>query len=117
MTAKSWNSGAMKCEHCRAADNKHGFQATEMGTTIKNLLGTARPQNLCLISLLSTTGKQFENLIFRTIQRHIEKTNLLNASRFGFSAYNSAAFKLMRLTEDITLNVDGNDIVGHRESL
>jgi hypothetical protein len=36
------------------------------------------PQNLCLISLLSTTGKPFEKLILRIIKNHTEEVNLLN---------------------------------------
>jgi hypothetical protein len=42
------------------------------------------PQNLPLISLLSTTGKLFENVILKIVQRHIEERGLLHASQFGF---------------------------------
>jgi hypothetical protein len=42
------------------------------------------PQNVRLISLLSTTGKLFEKLSLRTIQKHIEERNFLNASEFDF---------------------------------
>jgi hypothetical protein len=42
------------------------------------------PQNLLLISLLSSTGKLFEKLILRIIQKHTEERNSLNASQFSF---------------------------------
>jgi hypothetical protein len=35
------------------------------------------PPNLCLINLLSTTGKPFEKLNLRRIQKHTEERNLL----------------------------------------
>jgi hypothetical protein len=38
------------------------------------------PPNLCLISLLSTTGKPFEKVILKIVQRYAEEKNLLNAS-------------------------------------
>jgi hypothetical protein len=49
------------------------------------------PQNIHPISLFSTTGELFEKLILRTIQKHIEEINLLNASQFGFRAHHSIA--------------------------
>jgi hypothetical protein len=62
------------------------------------------PQNVCPVSLLSTTGKLFGKLILRTIQTHIEERNLLNASKFGLQADHSTALQCMRLADDITLN-------------
>jgi hypothetical protein len=59
------------------------------------------PQNLRLISLLSTTGKLYEELILRTIQRHIEERNLLNTSQFGFRAHHSTTVQCMRLTDHV----------------
>jgi hypothetical protein len=41
------------------------------------------PQNLRPISLLSTTGKLFERVILKIVQRHIEEKGLINASQFG----------------------------------
>jgi hypothetical protein len=38
------------------------------------------PQNLLPISLLSTTGKLFEEVILRIIQRHFEERGMLNAN-------------------------------------
>jgi hypothetical protein len=35
---------------------------------------------------LAHTGKLFEKLILRTIQKHTEERNLLNSSHFGFPA-------------------------------
>jgi hypothetical protein len=43
-------------------------------------------QNLRLISLLSTTGKLFEKVIPKIVQKHIEKRSLPNANQFGFCA-------------------------------
>jgi hypothetical protein len=40
------------------------------------------PPNSCLISLLSTMSKLFEELILRTLQKHTEERNFLNASWF-----------------------------------
>jgi hypothetical protein len=66
------------------------------------------PPNLCPISLLSTTGKVFEKLILRTIEKHIEERNLLNTSLFGFQAGHSTIIQCMRLTDHITLNFNNN---------
>jgi hypothetical protein len=42
------------------------------------------PQNLRAISLLSTTGKLFEKVMLKIVQRHIEERDLLNEDQFGF---------------------------------
>jgi hypothetical protein len=47
------------------------------------------PQNLRPISLLPTTGKLFEKVILKFVQKHIEERGLLNASQFGFLACHS----------------------------
>jgi hypothetical protein len=65
---------------------------------------TKFPQNLGQINFLSTTGKLFEKLILRKIQRQIEKKNLLEASQVGFTAYDSTTFEIMRLTDHATLH-------------
>jgi hypothetical protein len=62
------------------------------------------PQNLRLISLLSTTGKLFEKVILKIVQRHIENRKLLNANQFGFRARHSATLQCMRLADHVTLN-------------
>jgi hypothetical protein len=61
------------------------------------------PQNLCPISLLSTTGKLFEKVILKIVQRHIEDKSLLNASQFGFHARHSTTLQRMRLRNHVTL--------------
>jgi hypothetical protein len=53
---------------------------------------------------LSTTGKLFEKVILRTIQKHIEERNLLNAGQFGFRANHSTTLQCMRLADHITIN-------------
>jgi hypothetical protein len=66
------------------------------------------PQNLCPISLLSTTGKLFEKVILRIIQRHIEERGLHNACQFGFRACHSTTLQCMRLTDHVTPNFNNN---------
>jgi hypothetical protein len=66
------------------------------------------PQHLHLISLLSTTGKLFEKVILKIVQRHIEESGLLNASQFGFRASHSMTLQCMRLTDHVTLNFNNN---------
>jgi hypothetical protein len=62
------------------------------------------PQNLRPISLLSTTGKLFEKVILKILQKHIDEKDLLNASQFGFCAHHSTTLQCMRLTDHVTLN-------------
>jgi hypothetical protein len=59
------------------------------------------PQNVRPSSLLSTTGKLFEKLILRTIQKHIEERNLLKASQFGFRSDHSAPLQCKGLADHI----------------
>jgi hypothetical protein len=66
------------------------------------------PQNLSPISLLSTTGKLFEKLILRTIEKHVEERNLLNTSQFYFRADHSTTLQYMRLADHITLKFNIN---------
>jgi hypothetical protein len=63
-------------------------------------------QNLHLISFFYTTGKLFEKVISKIIQRHIENRKLLNASQFGFHADYSTALQCMRLADYVTLNLN-----------
>jgi hypothetical protein len=62
------------------------------------------PQNLSPISLLSTTGKLFEKVILKLVQRHIENRKLLNANQFGFRARQSMTIQCMRLADHVTLH-------------
>ena len=66
------------------------------------------PQNLRPISLLPTTGKLFENVIYNILQKHTVQRNLLNASQFGFRARHSTTLQCMRLTDHMTLNFNNN---------
>jgi hypothetical protein len=66
------------------------------------------PQNLRPISLLSTTGKLFEKVILKIIQRHIEEKGLHNACQFGFRARHSTKLQCMRLTDQVTLKFNNN---------
>jgi hypothetical protein len=66
------------------------------------------PQNLRPISLLSTTGKLFGKVIQNIVQKHLDKSTLLNASQFVFRARHSTTLQCMRLTDYITLNFNSN---------
>jgi hypothetical protein len=66
------------------------------------------PQNLCSISLLSKTGKPFEKLILKTVQRYTEEKCLVNASQFGFRARHTMTLQCTRLTDHVTLNFHNN---------
>jgi hypothetical protein len=66
------------------------------------------PHNLVPISLLSTTGKFFEKVIQKIVQRHLDSNNLLNASQFGFRARQSTTLQCMKLTDHIKLNFNNN---------
>jgi hypothetical protein len=52
-------------------------------------------------------GKLFQ-LILRTIQKHTEERNLLNANKFGFRADHSITHQCMMLADHVTLNFDNN---------
>jgi hypothetical protein len=69
------------------------------------------PQNLRPISLLLTTGKIFDKIILRIIQRHIEVNNTLNPCKFGFRALHSATLQCTRLTDHVTLNFNNMSTV------
>jgi hypothetical protein len=65
--------------------------------------GSKIPSTFTFIRLLSTTGKIFENVILKIVQRHIEERCLLNASQFGFRARHSTELQCIRLTDQVTL--------------
>jgi hypothetical protein len=60
--------------------------------------------NLRPISLLLATDKLFEKLTLRTIQKHTEERNFLNASQLGFRVDQSMNLQGMRLADHVTLN-------------
>jgi hypothetical protein len=64
------------------------------------------PQNLRPISLLSKTGKLFEKVVLKIVQRHIESKEQINPSKFGFRARHSTTLQSMRLADHVTLNFD-----------
>jgi len=65
--------------------------------------GPKFPQNLRPISLLSTTGKLFEKVVLKIVQRHIAINNILNACQFGFRARHSTTHQCMRPTDHVAL--------------
>jgi hypothetical protein len=66
------------------------------------------PQNLPPISLLSTTGKLFEKVILKIVQRHVEDNNLLNACQFGFRASYGTTLQCIRPADQGTPNFTNN---------
>jgi hypothetical protein len=62
------------------------------------------PQNLRSIRILYTTGKLFEKVIIKILQRHIDERNLRNANQFEFRANHSTTLQCMMLRGHITLN-------------
>jgi hypothetical protein len=55
------------------------------------------PHNLHPISLFSTTGKLFEKVIPKRVQRHIDEKGLLNAYQSLFRARHSTTLQCKRL--------------------
>jgi hypothetical protein len=66
------------------------------------------PQNLLPISLLPTTGKLFEKVILKVVQRHNGERGLLNVNQFGFHASHNTTLQCTRLTDHVTLNFNNN---------
>jgi hypothetical protein len=50
------------------------------------------------------TGKLFEKVILKIVQRHVEGRDLLDTSQFGFLAHHSTTLQCMRLVDHITLS-------------
>jgi hypothetical protein len=83
------------------------FKALERSKIIrlpKPIKDLKLPQNLRPISLLFSTGKLFEKVILKIVQRHAEERVLLNASQFGLRACHSTTLPYMRLMDHVTLN-------------
>jgi hypothetical protein len=56
-------------------------------------------QNVCPVSLLSTTDNLFEKVIQKIVQEDIKDIEgLINASQLGFHDCHSMTFQCMRLT-------------------
>jgi hypothetical protein len=62
------------------------------------------PESLRPINLLPITGKLFEKIILRIIQRHIEGSNILNPCQFGFRARHITMLQCKRLADHVTLD-------------
>jgi hypothetical protein len=84
------------------------WKETKVITLSKPSKNPKFPKNLCLISLLSTTGNLFKKAILKIVQRHIHERGLLNASQFCFHARHCMTLKCMRLTNHVTLNFNNN---------
>jgi hypothetical protein len=84
------------------------FLASWKEANIVTLPKPFKDQNLRPVSLLSTAGKLSEKSILRTIQKHTEERNLLNASQFGFRADYSITLQCMSLADHVTHNVNND---------
>jgi hypothetical protein len=82
----------------------HSWKEAKVITLPKPGKNPTLPQNVRSISLLPTTGKLFEKVILKIVQRHIEEKGSLNASQFGFRARHSMTLQCMGLTDHVTLN-------------
>jgi hypothetical protein len=91
--------------HClRLSHFPNPWKEAKLITSPKSDKDPKLPQNLRPISLLSTTGKLFEKVILKLLQKHIEEKCLFNASQFGSRARHSTTLQCMRLTDHVTLN-------------
>jgi hypothetical protein len=66
--------------------------------------GPNLPQNLHLISLFPKTGKVFNKVTLKIVQKHSEERGLLNRSQFDFCAHHSMTLQCMGLIDHVTLN-------------
>jgi hypothetical protein len=64
----------------------YALEGAEVITLLKHGKDPTFLHNLRPIHLLSTTGKPFEKVILKIVQKNIEVRSLLNASQFGFHA-------------------------------
>jgi hypothetical protein len=84
------------------------WEEAKVITLLKPSKSSKFPQNLRPISHLSTTGKLFEKVILKIVQRHTEQIRLFNASQFGFHASHSTTLQHMRLMDHVTLNFNSH---------
>jgi hypothetical protein len=84
------------------------WKDTKIVTLPKPVKDSKFPQNLRLIILLSTTGKLFEKVILKIVQRLIDEKGLLNTGHFGFRARHRMTLHCMRLMDHVTLNFNNN---------
>jgi hypothetical protein len=71
-------------------------------------MGPKFPQSMRPIFLLYTTGKLFQKVILKIVQRHVEERGLLNESEFGFRAPHNTKIQYTRLKDHITLRFNNN---------
>jgi hypothetical protein len=63
------------------------WKGTQVITLTKTYKDPKFPKNLGPTCLLSATGRLFEKVILKVVQRHIGERGLLNASQFAFRAH------------------------------
>jgi hypothetical protein len=84
------------------------WKETKFITLPKSSKAPEFPQNLRPISFLFTTGKLFEKVILKIVQRHIEESDLLKENQFSFRARHSTTLQCTRLTDHVVLNFNNN---------
>jgi hypothetical protein len=65
-------------------------------------------QNCWRLCFLRGPSRGDIQMILRTIQKHTEERNLLNASLFGFRADHNTILQCMMLADHVTLNFNSN---------
>jgi hypothetical protein len=80
------------------------FEGSQVTTLPKPFKDPKFPKNLRPIIILSTTGKLYDKVILKILQKRIEERCLLNASQFGFRVRHSTTLQSMTLTDHVTLN-------------
>jgi hypothetical protein len=93
--------------HCiRLSHFPESWKEPKVITLQKSCKDPKFPQNLRPVSPLSKTGKLFEKVILKIVQRLIDER--VSASQFGFRARHSTTLQCMRLTDHVTQNFNNN---------
>jgi hypothetical protein len=66
------------------------------------------PQNLCEIGPSSATGKLFNKVILKIIQRYVEESNFVSARKFGFRSRHSTTLQRIRVTDHVGTSFNNN---------
>ena len=70
------------------------------------------PNNYSPISILSTTSRVFEKLVYEQIYNYLIKNNLLDSRQSGFRSLHSTVTALLDVTNQCCFNVDRGLISG-----
>ncbi|GBM96110.1 RNA-directed DNA polymerase from mobile element jockey [Araneus ventricosus] len=70
------------------------------------------PQSYRLISLLSSLGKIFENVLQKRINNSCDANNIIPGEQFGFRAHHSTVHQLLHVTNSITEGMNNKFYTG-----